>query len=690
MSCRAHASLASSSLHCPPLLEEPKSAGCSSDDAETLVDVLLATKDSEAAAAALRQLKDASLIEKYLAQSTLFLAGRICGDEIEHFAVVTKALLAADERIDDLENTGKRLLDHWKKLPARELRSAVLGGHLAALCATVLKGEIIRHAGGRAPAPQEPVPAARTPQWARRFPKELRPALRYLQGCDSEAQNTAARILSKDFPDPEKIKRQIEALEARIAENPRATLAVRLKKLKAWEMQPVTVGAGRLVNLETKLREAATRATVADWQRRVEDEFRIRLPHFLGSETLPEWAEDMKVLELLLPIGGLSTSFQKLVAEILKHRSAPPPWDLRDVGENRRFISKMNKRGISMSAWLDEAPVLKRTVAGNKVTFTLERDPIEVFAMGGHFKTCLSPGSFNYFSAFANAADVNKQVLYGRREDGQVLARCLLALSGTGGIITFHPYCHDKALDFTEVVKEYIKGLARSMNTAVVARGAVPKLLAPDWYDDGPVDVTEQFAFLKNKDFLRSLEETPLEQVSELLSSAVAPLSLDELTLPMLVWHEAFTRRPELILPLYPIVLHNERLASDLILHVVEMLNRLGRFHEAERLSPRLLAHALAAHRDGYEYVANNVIDALARCAPTRALHLLKKTRPKGVRNWKQDNNGYRLYAGAMANLKLHRPTKARRLLENAIGNPCCNNHHKKLCQRLLEEITRD
>ncbi len=662
----------------------------SGDDAETLVDVVLATRDVESAALALRLLKRESLTEKYLTQSLLRLAGDLCASDISQFATVTRVLLAADERVADLENTGKRLLAHWKKAPAEHLLLAVLDGHLMPLCATVLRGEVIRHAGGKTPGPIVQRPADKIPPWIRSYPKELRDVLRELDACDANARATAARILQKDFPDPKKIRLQISRLEERVADGDSDDrLTARIRKLEAWLSKKQLPGTGRLANLAAKLRQAATRAMVIDWSSRVDARFRTSLPRLLQAESLPDWAENLEVLELLLPIGGLSASFRNLIAELLKHRSGDPPWDLRDLRDNRRFLNKMDQRGVNMTPWIDDAPVTYREAGDEPIRFTLERDPLEVFAMGGRFKTCLSPGSFNYFSVFANAADVNKQVLYGRRKNGRVVARCLLALTGEGGIVTFHAYCHDKSVEFTSVVREYVKQLAQAMNTVVLARGVIPRLVAPDWYDDGPIDVTDQFAFLTDKRFLERLATVPLEELVDFLADAISPLALDELTLPMFVRLDVFVRRPELVRPLYPIVLHNERLPPDLILQVVELLNRCEQFRDAERLSPRLLQQALAAHRDGYDHVVNSVLDALARCSPTRALSLLRKTRGKNNRNWSQETDGYRLCAGAVASLALHRPRQAQRLLESVVKNPCCKTH-KDQSERLLREMAFD
>jgi len=85
----------------------------------------------------------------------------------------------------------------------------------------------------------------------------------------------------------------------------------------------------------------------------------------------------------------------------------------------------MRDAGVDPAPWLDTAPVrVTAALVGDRATRTagdphvraelelaLSGDPLEVFAMGTHFGTCLSPGSMSFFSVVANAADINKRVL---------------------------------------------------------------------------------------------------------------------------------------------------------------------------------------------------------------------------------------------------------------------------------------
>ncbi len=657
------------------------------DDAETLVDVVLATKTSEDAATALGCLKEEGLVEGYLPQSVLALAAVISETELIDFGRVTKVLLAIADDVDDLENTGKRLLYYWKNIPTEHLRRSVLDGQCMALCRATMKAEVIRQGGGRVPLPMTRKRVKGTRTWMQRFSESLHEALRVLDACDDNAEMTAGRILKKDFPDPSKTRKQIVALQRRKSDLVQdEALEVRIDKLKSWLVRGKPLGVGRLANLSRKLEAAATRALVANWSARVDEEFLGQVPRFLRTGSIPPWASDFKVLELFLPIGGLTREFRTLVSDLLERRCGAPPWDLRDRGKNKQFLGKMGRRNINVVPWMDEAPVLTKTHHEHVITFTLERDPLEVFRMGGHFKTCLSPGAFNYFSVFANAGDVNKQVLYGRREDGTVIARCLLALSDEGGIVTFHPYSHDKGLKFRTVLKRYVLQLAKEMNTIVLGGGTVSTLVSPDWYDDGSIDVVGRFAFLQDRGFLDSLSSVALGDVVSMMQAALAPLTLNELTLPLFLNLDVFTSRPELIRPLYPLVVHSERLEPWHLLRVVDLLIACKEGGLIARLSPRLTKLAMYAHRNWDAGSVARVVEALAVASPSQALSILRKTRPQGVRTWSQEDS-HRLYAGALANWTLHRPKQAERLLLAALNNPCCGGS-KLQCEELLQKIS--
>ena len=164
----------------------------------------------------------------------------------------------------------------------------------------------------------------------------------------------------------------------------------------------------------------------------------------------------------------------------------------------------MRARGVDPGPWLDDAAHVVTAGDGRPVELALCSDPLEVFAMGAHFDTCLAPDGCNFFSVVTNAADVNKRVLYARR-DGQVVGRCLLALTDASHILTFNAYAHDGRLELERLVRAHAEALAARMGTHLAARGRVSTLLGRDWYDDGAVDLVGRYDALAKEDFARAL-----------------------------------------------------------------------------------------------------------------------------------------------------------------------------------------
>jgi len=76
---------------------------------------------------------------------------------------------------------------------------------------------------------------------------------------------------------------------------------------------------------------------------------------------------------------------------VLQARTGPRPWDLRDDPPNGAFLAAMRDTGLDPAPWLDDATTTVVTPDGQPLALALCSDPLEVFAMGAHFETCLSP-----------------------------------------------------------------------------------------------------------------------------------------------------------------------------------------------------------------------------------------------------------------------------------------------------------
>ncbi|NVB77025.1 MAG: hypothetical protein HOV81_01400 [Kofleriaceae bacterium] len=497
------------------------------------------------------------------------------------------------------------------------------------------------------------LPAARRPRWLvpesskwiARYPSALSTALRRLAMVDPDAEQTAAKRLGDDLPDPAALRREIAALRARGATG---SAAKRLANLEKRLAAPKLPSAARLANLAERIETTARDLGLA---RLADEATRIGAEGFnraFGLAAWPDWAEPAdraqaatlrEILFALLRLDG----DREVIGRLLRLRGGPPPWDLRDEPANRRFLDKMRAANVAPEPWLDTTPRVVRTPTGD-ISLALAGDPLDVFAMGWHFGTCLSPNGGNFFSVVANAADINKRVLYARR-DGRVIGRCLFALTDAFAILTFHPYCHE-TIDFSSLVSEYAVDLASRMNTIAVARGSVSTLVARDWYDDGSRDLVGRFGGLEES---FDISRVPPDQLVAKLREAFGR-DLDDVTLPIILGHPSLRRQPRFLAPLVPFVLASQ--VSQIRIEAAQLA-----IHDNDlALADRLLGdhgHAIAFDDHGSRYG-----EVLARLRPSETLATLRRTRSREVRRWSEDR-AERIALAGVALEALARPRQA-------------------------------
>jgi hypothetical protein len=377
-----------------------------------------------------------------------------------------------------------------------------------------------------------------------------------------------------------------------------------------------------------------------------------------------------------------------LASRLLRLRSLPPPWDLQDDEPNRNFIEEMQRRSIHMDVWVKGVGVMEMEgPKGQKVRLQLEDDPLEIFFMGAHFKTCLTPGDFNFFSVFANAADINKRVLYARDSKGKVIGRCLLALTDEGGIVTFHPYTHNETLKFAEMVRGFVNDLAAKMDTIVVPEGHVQNLVADKWYDDGPEDLTKRFSFLEaGSKFRKRLAAIDPENFVSQIQQVFAPLPLNELTLPLVINLIGQEQRPRLVVPLLPYIESCPGLREETLLKVAILLKEAGEIHRAKRLFGwQVEEYVWKVYRET-EWIDLEAMELLLCVNPAKVLSILRKTRPAGVRNWHDEDDENRLYLAALAHEALQRPKQAA-LLFRKVARETYSREHKRECLKRAKNL---
>lgn len=177
--------------------------------------------------------------------------------------------------------------------------------------------------------------------------------------------------------------------------------------------------------------------------------------------------------EIALPL------LRSFLTDVLHGRS------LVDREPNQTWLTRAGANGIDTDAWLRGVSFVA-PIDGANVYFTTERDPLHLLKMGSYFGTCLSlDDGFNAASTLVNALDVNKHVIYGRREDGTVVARKLIGARATGELAGYCTYGTDGGEDYKPHLDAAIARFAERCGLHL-SDSAVPETLHDGfWYDDG-------------------------------------------------------------------------------------------------------------------------------------------------------------------------------------------------------------
>lgn len=424
-------------------------------------------------------------------------------------------------------------------------------------------------------------PPAEKVRWCEAYPEELRPLLVELHRVTPVAEEICARALRRILPDRDALRTEVGHLRRRLedgsAKHPEH-LRLRLEHLEARLVSDGSSGEPPSGRATAKLRERIERERVESLRTYLEERYRGFVTELLDEEEPLVLPEDPALLNVLDHVMDLPSRFRRLGLRLARRRAGPSPWDLRDDPANREWLERARTRGLRVDRWLDVDESVRATSrSGRELRLALERDPLEILRMGGYFRTCLSPGSCNFYSAVLNAADANKQVLYARDARGRVHGRCLLALTRENGLLAFEPYHHDTAPDFPAMAGAFVERLADDLGAEIALRGEVEDLHQGDWYDDGPEDVTGRFALLEgDSEFMQQLPrlapEELLPRLAELSGQDPPPVGL----LRMLLEKERFRRRPELVLPLLGILEGQQHHPAESRCRIANALRRAG------------------------------------------------------------------------------------------------------------------
>jgi hypothetical protein len=469
------------------------------------------------------------------------------------------------------------------------------------------------------------------PAWCAEYPAALHEVLAALASCDEDAEDTAARILANDLPSDASLREEIAAIERK--SGPRAAhLDRRLAMLRSRLAAPrATLSTARLAKLASKLERAADRARWSAWSAAHGEACARAVSDLLGVDPCPAWAESDVGLRIIAGALELDEPHRALAIRMLRLRAGPPPWDLRDAPENDAVLRALVARGIDPRPWIDGIGSIEATLArGGALSLALEDDPLEIFQMGERFSTCLSIGGGNFFSVFANAADIDKRVLYARDADGNVCGRCLLALDDDGHVLSFHPYAHGVVgeAELSKHVGAFTQALATRMGTVSAACGRVRARVASDWYDDGPRDFAAQFSFLSTgSTFVKALETATPPEVTKLATDAFAPHALDAVTIPLVLSLPAIANRPELALPLIALL---EKLgghfSDSLRVTIARLAHAAGDLDRARAIGARALAVEVESQLvTEPDHADQRLIDAMLDLDPAALLAIARR-----------------------------------------------------------------
>jgi len=646
------------------LLEKTQPGGPGLDKKEALsLARVSAVAPSEACAATwLDELRRHASV--YVSAEALSFAATLATGRPESFGLLLGKLSALDLDTRDTERLRRWLGDgHHVEL----VRDALLDGHGALLGSALVRLEALGHAGLE-PIEPEPLASAASPGTFLDYPQELRSAMTRVAQLASSPASTLAKLLGPAFRSREDLAQELEALQKKrlVADTP--ALALReLTLRKRLDGPPDHPSPEKLVRLAEKLNLAARRLRLERWVAALDERVDVRVAEMLAVRTNDARLSRETTRACLLAVFKLEAKARALAKAVLVRRFGEGPWDLRDHPQNASFVASLEKRGARMGPWLDGIGARKeRLPDGRELSLELEADPLEILEMGRHFGTCLSPGAFNYFSVFSNLVDIDKRVLYARDREGRVSGRCLLGLTAEGGIVTFHAYRHG-SFDFGAMVARFAAELASRMGVVVVARGTVPLLVASDWYDDGPVDLGGRLPYLLEGSALRKgLAEVPIEGLEALLEAHLAPLTVNELTLPTLLELPELDARPELGVGFVSLARSRglDRLPEHVVLRLAELLHATGR-HDLVDEGWVLAAARRASMRD--RGIPDRTLRKLAELFPSGTLALLRETRPKGVRKLADEHQAGRLMAAAEAMRALSREHQAVALYARAL-----------------------
>lgn len=154
--------------------------------------------------------------------------------------------------------------------------------------------------------------------------------------------------------------------------------------------------------------------------------------------------------------------------------------------ENERWLQEVRRAGdIEVDTWLAGFDTT-RDVEGEPIRYCTEGNPVLASHMGSWFGTCLAlDDGFNRAAALTNAVEVNRHVVYGYDLSGNIVARKLIAISSSGGLLGYRTYAH-ASVDVHDVnLSAICREFAGRCGLRLDSTGRPASLTGHFWYDDG-------------------------------------------------------------------------------------------------------------------------------------------------------------------------------------------------------------
>ncbi|QDV07570.1 hypothetical protein Poly30_30960 [Planctomycetes bacterium Poly30] len=449
------------------------------------------------------------------------------------------------------------------------------------------------------------------------------------------------RALAPTLVDPAALRDELLAIERLLKDEDlspvkRPSLERRRAMLRARIDGRSTLDPGDFEACRARLESAAIRARFRRWLGELQASTTAALSE--RARTAIDWSQDRQAELVVAGIEALPGPTRALGYRLLEERAGPRPWDLRDEPANRAWRDEAEARGLRLERWFSagEFQLGQDVPETTALRFAVEGDPLEIMKMGLWFDTCLSPGNVNFFSTTANAADANKQLLVGRDANGTAQARCLLAITDSWHLMGFHLYAHTKGSVLTASVRGLVLELARSIGIPPAPTGRVRTLVAPAWYDDGPVDLTGQLARLQEGgDLEASLKRSPTTAAFHLTADGLG-LDVLEASLEQVLSQPVFSQSPDRTASFAPLLV-DRRLPGALAIRLISLLAESHSDLARSLLREFLRRRRLSRLGLGY-YQDLELASALRRLGePGQALRLLRAHENAYDRTWRHE-----------------------------------------------------